>query len=255
VPYTLTRKLVDMLANQPQLIMQTALPGLSEIKARGDSAQITRVSTALTHAMLFTSGAFAVLILLVNRGFVTWWIGGSHYGGLILTTFLVISMLLRHWNATAIYTIFCFGHERRISMTTLLDGVVTVIGSIFLVRAFGAVGLVLASCLGVCLVSLPGNLAILRRDIGGSLMPLLDSLRGWVWRFGLLATLSTAVALKWTPMSVTTIAAAAFVACVSYVAIMLPFVRSSPLRVHLVQQFAWILARPWRTPARAATSA
>ena len=46
VPYACTGKLVTLLANQPQLFMQTALPALSELRASVPRARMFQVSTA-----------------------------------------------------------------------------------------------------------------------------------------------------------------------------------------------------------------
>ena len=37
---------------------------------------------------------------------------------------LVLVMLLRHWNGAAAYTLVCLGHERRLAITTVVDGLV-----------------------------------------------------------------------------------------------------------------------------------
>src|ERR1700722_11506874 len=133
VPYYCTEKLVGVLGNQPQVIMQSAGPALSELRTGEPRERLLRACTALTEAMLMVSGAVACIVIAVNQGFVRWWVGGGQYGGLGLTAVLVVMMLLRHWNTTAVYAIFAFGHERRISITALLDGVLTIAAAIVLI--------------------------------------------------------------------------------------------------------------------------
>ena len=46
VPYACTGKLVTLLANQPQLFMQMALPALSELRASGRARACSRCPPA-----------------------------------------------------------------------------------------------------------------------------------------------------------------------------------------------------------------
>ena len=66
------------------------------------------------------------------------------------------------------YTLFCFGYERQISLTSLADGVVTVVATALLVWKWGAIGAPLGAIAGVVLVSLPLNLrSVAQTDDGG----------------------------------------------------------------------------------------
>ena len=116
VPFVCTGKLISVLTNQPQLLMQAAGPALSEMRMGEPKARLFQVSSALTQAMLMASGAVACAVLAVNQGFVTWWVGADQYAGLPLTVLLVLVMLLRHWNTTTVYTLFAFGRERRLAV-------------------------------------------------------------------------------------------------------------------------------------------
>ena len=60
----------------------------------------------------------ACVVLTLNEPFVSWWVGPDRFAGSGLTALLVFGMLLRHWNVSAVYTLFCFGHERRLAITT-----------------------------------------------------------------------------------------------------------------------------------------
>ena len=133
VPFVCTGKLITVLANQPQLVMQAAGPALSEMRMAETTARLFQVSSALTQAMLMASGAVVCAVLAVNQGFVTWWVGAGQYAGLSLTVLLLLVMLLRHWNTTTSYTLFAFGRERRVAVTALMDGVVTLGGAVWLI--------------------------------------------------------------------------------------------------------------------------
>ena len=67
VPYACTGKLVTLLANQPQLFMQTALPALSELRTSAPRARLFQVSTSMSQLLLLCSGAIACVVLTVNE--------------------------------------------------------------------------------------------------------------------------------------------------------------------------------------------
>ena len=56
VPYACTGKLMTMLANQPQLFMQMALPALSELRGAAARERLFEVSRSMTQLMLLASG-------------------------------------------------------------------------------------------------------------------------------------------------------------------------------------------------------
>ena len=135
VPYFCTGKVLSVLTNQPQLLAQAAQPALSELRTGAERHRLRQVCMALTRAILVLSGGVVCLVLLVNEGFVAWWVGAEQYGGFWLTLALVAGMLLRHWNMTLVYSLFALGHDQRISLAALVDGAVTVAASILLTRA------------------------------------------------------------------------------------------------------------------------
>jgi hypothetical protein len=113
VPYACTGKLLSMLANQPQLFMQMALPALSELRGSAARARLFEVSRSMTQVMLLcqrrhrragAGGQRSVRVLVgrESRG------SGPGAHGAALA-----GMLVRHVNVTIVYTLFCFGNERR----------------------------------------------------------------------------------------------------------------------------------------------
>ena len=245
VPYACTGKLVTVLANQPALFMASAQPALSELKASAghERARLFTVTSVLTTLTLLASGAIATVVLATNRGFVGWWVGPELFAGLPLTALLLASMLLRHWNHAAVYSIFCFGYERRISLTTLLDGAVTVALTALLVWKLGVEGAPIASILGVCLVSLPGNLSALAEEAGVSTRRLSLELWPWFWRFALLSAVAVGVALTSVPQGFVALAVSAVLAGVVYGLALLPLALRPPLWDYLGPRVAPWLAR------------
>jgi len=233
VPYTCTNKLISVLSNQPNLLMQAAVPGLSEMRAAGSHERLLQTSSALGLAMLILSGAIVSVVLVVNQGFVSWWVGAEQFGGMGLTALFLIALLLRHWNITWIYTLFAFGRERQIALTALMDGLVTTIISGVLVKLFGPVGGPLGAIVAVCLVSLPRNISTLLHDLKIPLSALLCPLLHWFWRFAGLVVLFAFAGQIWHANSFVKLAVAATLAGLLYFTVMLPIAWNSPLAPYL----------------------
>lgn len=233
VVYSCTDKLGSVLSNQPLAILQAALPALSQMKVAESRERLLQVCTALMHATLIASGAIACCVLAVNQSFVTRWVGATQFGGVPLVACLLLTMLLRHWNSAAVYSIFCFGHEKRISVTTLLDGVVTVGAGLLLVRSLGPIGAPLGSMLGVVLVSLPGNLGALASESGVTRWTLLRSSAPWAWRFVLVALPVGYFAVKVPALSIPALVVAGSVAGVIYLMFMMSLVLKAPLGIYV----------------------
>jgi O-antigen/teichoic acid export membrane protein len=240
VPYACTGKLISVLANQPQLLMQSAFPALSEMRMGESRQRMFQVCAALGQAMLIVSGGVVCVVLVVNRGFVGWWIGADQYAGSALTAVLLLSMMLRQWNTTWIYALLCFGHERRISLTNLLDGAVNVCASVVLIWALGLKGAPLGAVIGVCLVSLPGNLSAMARELEVPVANLIKMFWPWTWRFLMLVLATGSLGASWTPGTFIEIAAAASAAALAYCAVMLPMALGSSLGDYIRPRLAFM---------------
>jgi hypothetical protein len=146
-----------------------------------------------------------------------------------LTALILLSMLLRHWNLTIASALFFFGRERRLCLTALVDGLVSV-GAIFLfVREFGLVGAPLGAIAGVCLVSLPANLWALAHEGNLSVARLLRPLLPWFARFVLLTTGIVLLARIWLPQTFLLLGVTAVAVGTVYVAMMFPLALRAPL--------------------------
>jgi O-antigen/teichoic acid export membrane protein len=233
VPFSLTGKLLAVFATQPGVIMQMALPALAEMRTREAPERLATVMNVLSQGMLILSGGIAVTVLAVNRGFIGWWVGSQHYGGMELLLLLVVSMVLRHWNNTATYTMFAFGHEARISITTLADGAVSVAIAALLLTQIGVIGAPIGSIAGVSLVSLPANLRVVSRDLGIQPLALLRPLTPWLWRFGLFAVAAAIIGIYWQPESIVAIAATAIAVAGAYALAMFPLGLRPPVDAYV----------------------
>lgn len=233
VPFVCTGKLIGVLSNQPQMLMAAAGPALSQMKTGESRERLSQACIAVGQAMLLLSGAVVCVVLVVNQGFVGRWVGASQYGGFWLTALILLSMLLRHWNLTVAYTLLCFGYERRLCLTALLDGLMSVCGVVLLVRMYGLIGAPLGIIIGACLVSLPANLMALARESGVSVGGLLQPLSGWFARFVVLACAAGALARIWTPGTVWLLGLTVIATAIIYAAVMFPLTLRHPLGLYV----------------------
>jgi O-antigen/teichoic acid export membrane protein len=233
VPYSCTGKLCSVLANQVNILMHTAGPGLCEVRAGESRQKVYQVVIALTQGVFICSGLVFCVVLLVNHWFVNWWVTAHQYGGLQLTGLFLIMLVIRHWAAVTANSVFFFGHQRRISLTGLTDGLVTV-GAIFVfVKIWGPAGALVGSMAGAILVSLPLNISKIAEDAGVSWARLLTAmLGGWYWRFALLGGSAVWVAARWSPKTPVGAAATAVIAAALYSLVMLPIALRGPVGIY-----------------------
>lgn len=238
VPYFCTAKVMTVLAHQPQALAATAQPALSELRASDERHRLVDVTAALTRAILLLSGGIVCVVLAVNEGFVRWWVGEEQFGGFLLTATLLAGMLLRHWNAAAAYSLFAFGRDRRISLTALGTGLVTVAASVLLVYRYGLLGAAIGALVGLVLVGLPANLTGLASELRVSVRGLTATLWPWFWRFALVAALAASSAGVWVPGTVPALALATLGISALYGALMLPLALRDPLGMYVRPRLA-----------------
>ena len=239
VPYACTGKLIYVLGNQAQILMQTATPGLCEMKTGESRERLLRVLLALTHGLLTFSGLVVCVVLVVNHWFVNWWVTGKQYGGFALTVAILITILVRHWSTTTSYAVFCFGHQRRISLTNLADGVVSSVSCAILTLIFGLPGAAIGLLAGALFVSLPFNLRAIARDTNVTVARLVSGmLQSWFWRFVPLAGASLWLALHWSPKTLFEAAGVTIAITLVYSLVMLPNLLRSPLGIYIRAMYA-----------------
>lgn len=158
------------------------------------------------------------------------WVGESFYGGAWLTIALVANMLIRLWNATTVYAIFAFGYEKRISVTSLGDGLLTSVLMLLLVPQLGLIGAPIASIASAITISLPWNLSALAKGVQASPARLILELASWFLRFAIILALTIMLESHFAPSGVYSIIGVSTLVSCAYVVIMLPLARREPLR-------------------------
>jgi hypothetical protein len=173
------------------------------------------------------------VVLAVNGGFVAWWVGADQFGGPGLTLLLLVAMMIRHFNTTSVYALFCFGFERRLALTGLADGVATVALSAAFVTMFGIVGAPLGAIAAVVLLSGPLNIAALSREMGVGRGRLLTTLGPWFWRFAVMVTVAGVAGVWLRPSTFPLLALLGGTAALLYSLLVLAPLLESPAGVYL----------------------
>ena len=246
VPYACTSKLISLLANQPQLFMQMALPALSELRGSAARERLFEVSRSMTQVMLLASGAIVAVVLVVNGPFVSWWVGESRFGGSTLTALLLAGMLVRHVNVTIVYTLFCFGYERRLALTSIAEGVAGVALMWLLVPRLGLQGAAAGMLISTLAVSLPANVLALAREQGASPWAFGESIAPWFARFAAIATGAAVLTVTVLPQGLVAALPLALAVGAAYLAVMMPVLRTPPLGPMLHARLQpWLPRMPW----------
>jgi hypothetical protein len=113
----------------------------------------------------------------------------------------------------------------------------------------GLVGAPLGALLGVCVISLPGNMTALARAQAAPGGALLKSLLPWAWRFALLVLAAAFLTREFAPAGFPALAATGAVTLLVYLAVMLPVVLRDPLGAYVRPRLA-PLARRFRGVGR-----
>jgi O-antigen/teichoic acid export membrane protein len=234
VVYGCTGKLVQVFGNYAQAILQMSLPALTEVRVSQPPERTRAAAETLTLSQLLLTGAVCCIILAVNPSFVTFWVGAERYGGHVLTILLVLVLLLRHWNLTAVFTLFSYSCDRRIVLTTLADGLVTVAGTVAFTTWGGWSAAPLGSLLGVCLVSLPLNIRAVAASMGVRLTALVRSLGPWAWRFGAAGAACGLMGIRQASGRFTVLMTVTAAAATIYGLLMLPLLRRPPI-AHVIR--------------------
>lgn len=233
VVYACTSKLAMTLLNLPNLILRTAQPALSQMRASESKESLLRVSTSLTHVVVVLSGAIILAILVANAAFVSLWVGAEFYGGLTLTLLLLLRMFFRHVNDTFLYAIFAFGHDRQNGVSKLFDGIVYLSLAFLASPWLGLMAIPLASIAGVATVSIPWGISTLARESGVSRFQLIGKSAGVLWRVLALIAISYGVLWFYTPRNVMVASLCVVATLTIYALVMFAALRGSPSMLYI----------------------
>lgn len=149
VYYTLAASVALFVTGLQSSVLSTILPNAAEINARGDRVGLGKLlvaSTRYTTVMLiFTS----LPLLLGGKILLMLWVGENYAAKTtILLYLLIIAGFIRQLGAPYATIVMAAGEQRLIMVSPLVEGVVNLAISIFLVSKIGVVGVAIGTVMG-----------------------------------------------------------------------------------------------------------
>lgn len=152
--YTLTNYSSQMMIAIVVIITGAVLPGLGGLIGKGDNKKADSIrSEMMTYSWLMAT-TIGSTILLLNRSFVSLWVGAEQYAGTVVNILLILVM---------IQLIFIQNDARIIDLTldlkskVLLGGVAALLSILFsflLIPAYGIIGLCISLIIGRLVLSI-----------------------------------------------------------------------------------------------------
>lgn len=163
VSFNFASKLCNSTQVLPQTILQTALPGLSDIRNKENGKAMGRVMAALITIICVLIGTISCVVLSINEVFVTTWVGSLYQPTLLLTLPIVLNFFFRHLASLLGSIAFTFRQEKAFTWIGVGDVLISIAMSILLIPVVGISGLALAQLIGICLFALPLYFYVLTR--------------------------------------------------------------------------------------------
>lgn len=155
-------------------LLSSGSPGISDLAGREEWARLERVRGDLLLLVLGTLGVFGVPVLLLNRSFISLWVGPGLFAGFAVNGLLVIMALqsmLFHVESVVADSMLLF---RPKSIVTAISGIIAVAAAWALEGPLGLEGVVIGLLLGRLVISAYLPIHISRR----TMRPVLGYLRG-----------------------------------------------------------------------------
>ncbi len=149
----LTGKAFEVIRLIAVRIPLAVVPSLAHMAADAARERIAEIISLMARTMGWTVGLGAGCVIALNSEFVSLWVGPHMFGGPTLTLFLGAATALSLLVGALAQSLFAMGEVRRVASTSLREAMMKVPLQVVLVLGLGVVGIPLATCLSVTLVS------------------------------------------------------------------------------------------------------
>ena len=199
VIYACTAKLGDILMQLSWQLSDSGLVGLAQLFGEGNLKRVREVFLAMLRILLIVVGCVAVVILALNRNFVSLWVGPDKFAGVVTNVVLAASVLSLSLTHGLIVPISVLGQRIQIGTITLLQGCLNLVLAVSLGRLFGLRGIALASVCSSLFLTFPLGVVVLKRVTNLTFSDLATvTLVPWAWRIVGLLAISAAIGI-WMP--------------------------------------------------------
>ncbi len=135
-------------------ITDTARPMLGQLIGQEGEQGALRVHRQLVRLSGGVAIAAVAALWAANPYFLTWWVGESFYGGMILNSALALNLLMQMWIGPHRAVLTANLIVRPHAIARLIEGTLATIFGVLLGREFGMGGIALGATCGVVLTSL-----------------------------------------------------------------------------------------------------
>jgi O-antigen/teichoic acid export membrane protein len=144
-----SKKASDLLNTIVMNISAALMPGLAHLAAEGDNKKLRKymINSIKTTFIVGMYGAGGIFLL--NKSFVSLWVGDEFFAGTLFTTLIIISGLFYVLNAAVYNNLFANGKISIVSKASMLESLATIPLSIAFCYFGGINGIVLAAILAV----------------------------------------------------------------------------------------------------------
>ncbi len=254
--YNCTAKLSLMTTQLVWVLPDSALVGLAQLygERKDDVARLRSVVLMLLRLHLLLAGAVACGLLAFNPSFVTRWVGGQFFGGVLLNAFLAAGVVMYSLVHGLITTASVLGNRLKVGVVGFVNGVGQTVLAVLFGHWWGLPGVAAAGLLAAIVTSVPAGLTLLRPSTALSVRHLARELIGpWLVRAAAIIALAAAAGAFYESLGLVLSASIAAVIGAAYLWHMRPLYVELPLdarwterlvRIKLVPATAAAVAHP-----------
>lgn len=168
-PYSIGRRVSDLVIIVTQQFMNVLLPLASQLHAEGDASRLRAVYLTATRLGMALSLPVGTTIIVLAEPFITAWVGPDMGDAVPITIILAISSIvaLTQWPAGAIFQ--GMARHRPLAVGALLTGLANLLLSVLLVQRVGLIGVALGTLIPTTLETLLFVLPYTTRKLGISI--------------------------------------------------------------------------------------
>lgn len=160
--YALTFRVPDMMRTQIYQLNLAIAPGVGDMVGRQEQKNLQALFGSAIRIVLFLGISGAFLIVKLNRGFVTLWVGAENYGGDVLSVLFSGTLLFLVFFHLSSIILTNHLDLKVVAITRFIEGLLNLGLSLVLVQTYGAEGVAAATLIaGLCTSAwfLPGRAA------------------------------------------------------------------------------------------------
>jgi len=146
--FTFTNRLPAMFTSLSLRNYHSRYPQLQKLYIRGEAPQVKAIFIDTMKASILIAGVGSVLILCCNRSVIYLISDSGFYGGVWVTYFLVINVLIRVINDSSVGIFNILGNMKSMIYVVLIEVVLTLGLMLLLANSIGMIGAVIAPILG-----------------------------------------------------------------------------------------------------------